>query len=157
VNARAARSVTRAGALATPAGHARFLPYLLNRVTSRLNTGFQAELHRRGMTLTHWRVLAFLAEHDGLPVSALADMTATDPSTLSRALMRLDSQGCVSRRPGASDNRVVQVTLTAEGRRVFREIAPIAQRLHEAAIRGLAPEELDALGATLSKILANLT
>ena len=68
-------------------GHHHFLPYLINRVTSFLNVEFQKVLDGYGLTLTHWRVLAFLAEQDGLSVSALADATVTEQSTLSNAAM----------------------------------------------------------------------
>ncbi|HMN83223.1 MAG TPA: MarR family transcriptional regulator [Burkholderiaceae bacterium] len=137
-------------------GHARFLPYLLNRVTSRLNVDFQLELHRRGLTLTHWRVLAFLSERDGLPVTELAGMIAADQSTVSRALLRLEREGRIERRPAASDNRVVEVFITDAGRALFHDILPTALRLHQAAVRGIDARELAALSRTLTRILANL-
>ena len=155
----APRQATRGTRLRTPdgyQGHSRFLPYLLNRITSRINVGFQAELRRRRMTLTHWRILAFLVESDGLGVTALADKTDTDQSTLSRALMRLHKQGLVRREPGRADNRTVQVTLTRAGRAAFAAVLPIALGLRDAAIRGINAAELDSLAATLNKILANL-
>lgn len=137
-------------------GHAQFVPYLLNRVTARLNAPFQQVLNQRQMTLTHWRVLAFLAEHDGLPVTLLADRTATDQSTLSRALMRMDSEGLVARRAHASDHRVIEVHLTPKGRALFDALLPEALAQHKHAVRGIPAAEVQALTATLSRILANL-
>jgi MarR family transcriptional regulator, organic hydroperoxide resistance regulator len=137
-------------------GHAAFLPYLLNRVTTRLNVEFQQELHRHLLTLTHWRVLAFLSERDGLPVTELAQFTATDQSTLSRALARMDRDGLITRRAGTRDSRVVQVFITGAGRDLFNTVLPQAMRLHRAAVRGLAPQQLELLAATLGRILVNL-
>lgn len=137
-------------------GHNRFLPYVLNRVTNRLNADFQSALRKRGMTLTHWRVLAFLDETDGLGVSALADYTVTDQSTLSRALQQMERLGLVERRAGASDNRFVEVHVTARGRALFAEIIPLALQLRDRALDGLAETDREHLLDLLSHILDNL-
>lgn len=137
-------------------GHNRFLPYVLNRVTNRLNADFQSALRKRGMTLTHWRVLAFLDETDGLGVSALADCTVTDQSTLSRALQQMERLGLVERRAGAADNRFVEVHVTARGRALFAEIIPLALQLRDRALDGLADTDREHLLDLLSHILDNL-
>ncbi|MCK9382327.1 MAG: MarR family transcriptional regulator [Sulfuritalea sp.] len=137
-------------------GHNRFLPYVLNRVTNRLNADFQAALRQRGMTLTHWRVLAFLEETDGLGVSALADYTVTDQSTLSRALQQMERRGLVERRASTADNRFVEVHITALGRTLFAEIIPLALQLRDRALAGLADADRDRLLDLLSHILVNL-
>lgn len=138
------------------AGHNAFLPYVINRVTSRLNVDFQAELRARDMTLTHWRVLAFLAETDGLGVSALADYTVTDQSTLSRALQQMERLGLVERRVPAHDNRYVEIHVTARGRALFAEILPIALALRDRALAGLSASEQENLLDLLRRVLANL-
>lgn len=137
-------------------GHNRFLPYVLNRVTNRLNADFQTALRERGMTLTHWRVLAFLNETDGLGVSALADFTVTDQSTLSRALQQMERRGLVERRASAADNRFVEVHITARGRALFAEIIPLALQLRDRALAGLADTDRERLLDLLSHILDNL-
>src|SRR5690606_36632867 len=101
-------------------GHGVFLPYLINRTTIFINARLQkVVLKPRGRTLTHWRVLAFLTTVEGLSMSALADATLTEHSTLSRSLRVLERSGYVQRRPCTQDSRVVQIQLTAEGRRQF--------------------------------------
>ncbi len=137
-------------------GHNRFLPYVLNRVTSRLNADFQTALRQRDMTLTHWRVLAFLNETDGLGVSALADYTVTDQSTLSRALQQMEKNRLVERRAGAADNRFVEVHITATGRQLFADIIPLALQLRDRALEGLADADREHLLDLLSRILDNL-
>jgi len=137
-------------------GHNRFLPYLLNRVTNRLNADFQAALRRRGMTLTHWRVLAFLNETDRLGVSALADCTVTDQSTLSRALQQMERQGLVERLASAADNRFIEVHVTTRGQVLFADILPLAIELRDCALDGLADAERERLLDLLSHILDNL-
>jgi DNA-binding MarR family transcriptional regulator len=152
----ASRKAKPAPGSATYDGHNRFLPYVLNRVTSRLNADFQTALRQRDMTLTHWRVLAFLNETDGLGVSALADYTVTDQSTLSRALQQMEKNRLVERRAGAADNRFVEVHITATGRQLFADIIPLALQLRDRALEGLADADREHLLDLLSRILDNL-
>jgi DNA-binding MarR family transcriptional regulator len=146
----------QARARAAYSGHNRFLPYVVNRVTNRLNADFQAALRQRGMTLTHWRVLAFLEETDGLGVSALADYTVTDQSTLSRALQQMERRGLVARRAGATDKRFIEVHISSRGRALFAQILPLALKLRDRALAGLTDADRDRLLDLLSRILVNL-
>jgi DNA-binding MarR family transcriptional regulator len=151
-----ARRKTKNGPGDTYSGHNRFLPYVLNRVTNRLNADFQTALRKRGMTLTHWRVLAFLNETDGLGVSALGDRTVTDQSTLSRALQQMERQGLVERLANSADNRFVEVHVTTRGKVLFAEILPLALQLRDRALDGLAEADRERLLDLLSQILDNL-
>ncbi|NMG67607.1 MarR family transcriptional regulator [Azoarcus indigens] len=137
-------------------GHHHFLPYLINRVTSFLNVEFQKVLDGYGLTLTHWRVLAFLAEQDGLSVSALADATVTEQSTLSRALMNLENRGYIRREPSPEDNRSVNIFLVPEGRAVFDLVLMRALTIEAAALEGIPAAELETLRDVLLRIASNL-
>ncbi len=53
-----------------------FLPYLMNRLVSRLNRNLDTKLRRQRLTFQHWRVLAVLTAHDPSTVSALAELAA---------------------------------------------------------------------------------
>lgn len=137
-------------------GHSRFLPYLLNRATSLINVAFNQALRRHGVTLTQWRVLAFLHERDGLGVSALADATVTDQATLSRALTGMQRRGLVERRVRSADNRFVEVHLTAAGKRRFRDLLQIALDLEARAVRGMTRREIEQLRASLERLAATI-
>ena len=137
-------------------GHSRFLPYLLNRATSLINVAFNQALRRHGVTLTQWRVLAFLHERDGLGVSALADATVTDQATLSRALTGMQRRGLVERRVRSADNRFVEVHLTATGKKRFLDLLQIALDLEARAVRGMTKREIDRLRASLERLSATI-
>ncbi|QDF97615.1 hypothetical protein CJ010_14255 [Azoarcus sp. DD4] len=137
-------------------GHGRFLPYLINRATSFLNLEFQKVLDGYGLTLTHWRVIAFLSEQDGLSVNALADATVTEQSTLSRALTNLVNRGYIRREPSPEDSRSVHIFLAPEGRVAFEQILERALRIEARALAGLDDGEQEHLRATLLKLIANL-
>lgn len=132
--------------------HSQFLPYLLNRVVSQINSPMQRHLRKRGMTLTHWRVLGFLRERDGLIISELADHTVTDQATLSRALDRLEERGWIERVVALSDSRQFEVHLTAAGRDQYEALAEHGQAVEAWALRKLSAQETNQLRETLDRI-----
>lgn len=139
------------------ASHGEFLPYLLNRVVARLNAPMQQELARRGLTMTHWRVLGFLNERDGLVVGELAERTITDQATLSRALTRLEARGLVERVAGEADSRFVEIHLLEAGRALYRDVVRVARRLEDWAFGDMPAGELRALRRTLEKLNGSLS
>ncbi|WP_394279073.1 MarR family winged helix-turn-helix transcriptional regulator [Microbacterium sp.] len=67
--------------------------------------------------LTHPQYLVMLALWESAPqsLSELASALAVEPATLSPTVKRLEAQGRVERRRRGSDERVLEITLTAEG------------------------------------------
>jgi len=130
-----------------------FLPYLLNRISSRLNADLAEELKTIGASLPIWRVLAVLHVAEGRTIGELAVYTVIEQSTLSRIVDRMEKAGLVERRPAAADARVVEVLMTADGRAMFQKIMPIAMNHYRRAVSSLSEAERDTLIGTLHRIL----
>jgi DNA-binding MarR family transcriptional regulator len=133
-----------------------FLPYLLNRISNRLNTDLREELRTIGVTVPYWRVLATLHCGDGRSIGELSVYTITEQSTLSRIVDRMAAAGLVTRRSPPEDARIARVFLTAEGRTTFDRILPIAMRHYRRALSALSDTEHKALIDGLHKILATI-
>lgn len=69
-----------------------------------------------GLTYPQYVVMMALWEEDDLSVKALGEKVGLDSGTLSPLLKRLEQMHYVSRRRDAADERVVFITLTADGR-----------------------------------------
>ncbi|CAN5612969.1 MarR family transcriptional regulator [soil metagenome] len=136
-------------------GHDQFLPYLMNKATMLLNAPVQRMLDAEGLTLTHWRVLAFLSSQDGLTVSGLAEATMTEQSTLSRSLRTLETLGFVARQGSDQDSRAVHIHLRDEGRAAFRRILDKALAIEGRFMRGIDEAEQAALRSVLLRLIAN--
>ncbi len=132
------------------------LPYLMNRLVSRLNQNLGEQLRRRRLTFAHWRVLAVLFVHDGLAVGELAELTVIPQSTLSRLLERMERANLLERRPAAHDQRRVEAWLTARGRATYHDILPLALAEHHAALRNFTPDDVAALTAAVRRMLSNV-
>ena len=134
---------------------ARFLPYHINRTGVRLATAFGDDLHRHGLTISMWRVLAVLWHHGELKVTDLMVDTSIEQSTLSRLLVAMEKKELLTRRRNESDARAVLVQLTPSGRKLTKELIPYALRNERVALRGFAPEEVDQLYSLLSRVYEN--
>jgi DNA-binding MarR family transcriptional regulator len=136
-------------------GHDRFLPYLINRTATQINRRLLDILEQHGLTLTHWRVLAFLSRQDDLSIGELAQATMTEQSTLSRSLRSLEERGYVRRRGSSTDTRAVHVHLEAKGRKIFESILDPALELEAIYMAGISPRDQQTLRRLLLKVLAN--
>jgi DNA-binding MarR family transcriptional regulator len=134
----------------------RAAPYLVNRLAERMNAELAVLLRRFGLSLRHWRVLAFLAPAGPVPIIALARDALIPHSTLSRLLARMERADLVRRANGASDLRLAQYALTAEGRRLYRRVLPKVLALNEKLLAGIPSQGRRLLSAELARMLANL-
>ncbi len=134
---------------------ARFLPYHINRTGVRLADAFGDELARYGLTVPMWRVLAALWHGGEQKAGDLMIASSIEQSTLSRLATAMEKRGLLTRRRSRSDARTVEVNLTAEGRRLTRELIPYALRNERIALRGFSDEETDILLKMLTRIYEN--
>lgn len=133
-----------------------FLPYLLNRIATRLNHDLLEDLRPLKITVSRWRVLAVLMARDGRSIGELAVYTVTKQSALSRVVDQMERDGLVVRRPGNADSRVVDVYLTAEGRKLFEVILPKALSHFRRAVGGFSREDAKTLTGLLHRVLDNV-
>jgi DNA-binding MarR family transcriptional regulator len=81
--------------------------------------------------LTHPQYLVMLALWEQAPraLGELADELAMEPATLSPLVKRLEAQGRVTRRRRATDERVLEIDLTDEGRALRREALTVPEQI----------------------------
>ena len=135
----------------------RSAPYLLNRLAERMNAELREVLRPFGLTLRHWRVLAFLAPAGAVPIVALARDALIPHSTLSRLCARMERAGLVRRGAGKADDlRWANYELTKEGERLFRRVLPNVVALNERLLDGVPAAQRESLDRQLARMLANL-
>lgn len=130
-----------------------YLPYRLS-VASNAVSGLIARAYedRFGLTVPQWRVLCVLAEDGGLSQVQIVVRTVMDKVTVSRAAHGLAKRRLVARSQNETDGRSHVLALTAEGRSLYAEIAPLALAYEAALISGLAPEEVLLLKRLLGRL-----
>jgi DNA-binding MarR family transcriptional regulator len=115
-----------------------------------------ARIAGRQLTAQQFWLVIGVEEHPGISQAELAGRVRADPPAVSRALAALAERGVVRSTPDPDDRRRTCVHLTPAGRRLARELAPLANEIREAVIAGMSSEEVAALTAALQRVVTNL-
>ena len=130
-----------------------FLPYRLsftsNLVSEAIARSYQALF---GLNVPEWRLIAVIAEHDGIAQAAIGARTRMDKVTVSRAAIALSSRALFARRANPGDRRSHLLVLSPAGRALYADVAPKALELEARIFAGFSPGELQVLKSTLARI-----
>ncbi len=132
-----------------------FLPYQLSVLATQVSREFSAIYREKfGISVSEWRVVAHLSQTD-MPVSVreIFQKVDMDKSKVSRAATKLESRGFVVKTQNKTDGRLVELKLSAAGRELIREMAPIA-RDYEKQILSQLGEQESGFTAALETLLA---
>ncbi|TAG45980.1 MAG: MarR family transcriptional regulator [Betaproteobacteria bacterium] len=109
---------------------------------------------RFGITRREWRLIALLAERDGISSSALAERAQLDRARTSRSLTALAEKRLITRRSTTGDGRAVRIQLTASGRTLFESLWPLAVDHHRQLLQCLTPTQIGAVDSALTALHA---
>jgi DNA-binding MarR family transcriptional regulator len=130
-----------------------FLPYRLsiasNRVSGAIATAYQVLF---GLRIPEWRLIAVIAEGGEMTQQAICRVTRMDKVTVSRAAIALVDRGLACRLPNADDQRSHHLSLTAEGRTLYDDVAPKAIALEQQIFAGFDSGELALLREMLDRL-----
>ncbi len=139
------------------AGLEQFLTYrlhVLNKLAERgIGERYQEKLD---ITLPEARVIASVGSFGPFSIMDLARHANLDKSQASRAAEALIKQGLVMREASEDDGRVVLVSLTPEGRALYRRVMPVARKWNEDFFACLDESEQVSLSNALDKVIRNM-
>ena len=96
--------------------------FWFTQVLDRRDASLPRRSRPTNLRAPEWRTLATLHSRHRLSMSALADLTSIDRTTLSRVVERMVKAGWAMRLTDLSDARVTRLALTAAGERLFARI-----------------------------------
>lgn len=140
---------TKAPALYDLDSHAA---HLVRRTHQRATMLFQEILQDDAITPTQFAALGTLLERGPLSQNHLGRMTAMDPSTISVVVRKLLKRGLVHRFSSQTDQRLLMIDLTDEGRSYTIERIPLSQLVSERLLAPLSPGEVALLKELLARI-----
>jgi DNA-binding MarR family transcriptional regulator len=103
----------------------------------------------------HANVFPFVPP-EGITVSELAELARVRKQTMAEAVEQLERMGYVERRPNPHDRRSRLVFLTSRGESVKPVTHATAARVEERWAELTSPEELEALRASLLRLITEL-
>lgn len=130
-----------------------FLPYRLS-FTSNLVSDSIADQYRThfDISISEWRVLAWVAEKNGITQREICQATRMDKVTVSRATISLTKRGILAQSTNDSDGRSRRIRLSEEGQRMYAAIAPKALELERRIFGHFTAAEREGLMAMLRRI-----
>ncbi|WP_419825546.1 MarR family winged helix-turn-helix transcriptional regulator [Sphingomonas sp.] len=129
-----------------------FLPYRLSFASNRISEHVATAYQEHGLSIPQWRVIAIIAEEDGMTQAAICARGGFDKVTVSRAAIALVQRGLVAREAHARDGRARILRLTNAGRSLHARIAPRLLAMEAALLSGFEPEEVATLAALLGRL-----
>lgn len=109
---------------------------------------------RFGITRREWRVLALLAQDEGLLSSQLAERAQLDRARTSKAISSLVSKKLLRREPRPGDRRQASLALTDEGRALHAAMFPLVTDINRQLLAPLKAQEVAKLDAWLQALQA---
>ncbi len=117
--------------------------FTLYATSMAINRTYKPMLDEMGITYPQYLVLNALGEADGMSVGTIARRLALESSTVTPLVKRLEQAGLATRQRSQTDERQVQVDLTAAGRKLLVQCNCLNETLIERS--GMTLAQLDAL------------
>lgn len=130
-----------------------YTPYRLavasNAVSTLISTAYESLY---GLKIPEWRLITILREDGPSTQQALVKRAGMDKVTISRAAQTLAKRRLITRAPHEHDGRSHHLILTAEGERLFADVAPAAIEYEKVMLAGFTPEEVGQFKAFLRRV-----
>jgi DNA-binding MarR family transcriptional regulator len=123
--------------------------YLLRRAQDVLHAALAAAFGEHGATIAQYAILVFLDEEPGLSNAELARRAFLTPQTMNQTLRSLEDKRWVTRRPHPVHGRILQASLTPDGRTALLACQQIADVIEEQMLSLLSTGERRQLEAAL--------
>ncbi len=131
-----------------------FLPYRLAILSHTVSTSIARAYDQRfGLTIPEWRVIVILGRFPGLSAVEVAERTMMDKVAVSRAVTKLIKSGRIDREFADADRRRSILNLSADGRKIHDEIAPLALGIEADLLHGLTGEQIGTLNEVIDRLL----
>jgi DNA-binding MarR family transcriptional regulator len=117
------------------------------------NKKLQDDLERLDLTPPQFYVLATIGYAGGLPFSDIGEKMMVTVSNLTGIVDRLEEKKLVVRERDARDRRVVRVTLTEKGVKVYRNTIPVFEKSISQFFSPLNKTQQKELAALLRKLI----
>jgi MarR family transcriptional regulator, organic hydroperoxide resistance regulator len=132
------------------------LAHLVKDATRALVRALQMRLAAHAVSFGHWTFLRILWEGDGLTQRELSEQAGVMEPTTFSALKAMQRLGYIRRRRLGGDRKKIYVLLTPKGRRLRKQLVPLAEDVNNIAVQGVRAAEIAVARSVLLAIIENL-
>tara|TARA_B100000378_G_scaffold247966_1_gene220425 strand:+ start:573 stop:1034 length:462 start_codon:yes stop_codon:yes gene_type:complete len=145
-----ARRLTMAAALPLD----QQLCFSLYAASMAISRAYKPMLDAMGITYPQYLVLHALWEEDGRTIGQIADRLSLESSTVTPLVKRLEAAGHLLRSRSVTDERRVEVRLTASGRALREQCGCLADALVDRV--SISPADLERLNRQIQQLWRDL-
>ena len=131
--------------------------YLIAHADFHYHEDLDKVMAKVGVDRTTYRLLAVTAQMEPVNIKILCEHALLKRSTGGRAIERMRIKGLVKASPSKTDQREIDVELTAPGKLLVRRLREVTGRQLQRAINGFSASELKQLTSMLERIGSNLS
>jgi DNA-binding MarR family transcriptional regulator len=130
-----------------------FLPYRLNVLASLVSHALsRIYAERYDIGVPEWRVLCTLGQYGVMTGKAIGAHSHMHKTKVSRAVAILEKRKLVTRRANRADMREAFLSLTAGGRAMYDDLAPVALDFADRLVAVLDPADRAALERVIDRL-----
>ena len=131
------------------------LEFLLHTVSRSLARTYNEEFRTLGLTQSQAGVLLQVDWAGARTQTAIARRLGIQKAAAGAVIIELEERGWLKRRRSTTDGRMMEVTLTAAGRRKVKQINDFAARLGPLIRDGISDSEMEQAMDVLRRLRAN--
>lgn len=105
------------------------------------------------LTPVQYSVLTALRDNPGSDATRVGGLVGFDRTTISGVMERLEAKGLLARQTSEADKRIKTLTLTGEGRKLLKKVAPYAEQAQARILAPLSGQEQETLLALLNRLV----
>jgi DNA-binding MarR family transcriptional regulator len=130
--------------------------YLMRRGASLMREQLEIALAAHDFTFAQWVTLVLVRDDATLTPADLCRELHHDSGAFTRILDQLEERGYLKRQRGAADRRLVQLQLTAAGRKAIDALLPVVVNRLNGALEGFSTAEVNTLSRLLTRLIVRL-
>lgn len=130
--------------------------YLVKRAQHALRLKIDKSLDELNLTLPQFVALSHISEEAGISNAELARRAFVTPQTMHRIISGLEKQGLINRNSHPNLERVQQLFLTQDGKRLLSESRRYVDAIETQSLTKLSGDEVELFRTLLLKFLAGV-
>ena len=134
-----------------------FLLYKVSLLADLIARRTSAIAKQQSLNISHWRVLAAIADSPGRTANQVVAITPMDKGIVSRAVKGLIESGYVTRKASDADGRIAHLFLTDTGAKAYRAMARKAEEVEAIMTQEISDKEKKAFNAAVQKLSSALS
>ncbi len=127
--------------------------YLIGRLDRALKLQFRQMLKPLGLTLGQYTALSVFYNNGKLSNAKLADSIMVTPQAANELVKVMDENGWIVRKPDPHHGRIINISLTTEGKKLLKLCNKAAATLEKNILSHLSTVEINALRSQLKATL----